>query len=160
MWQLGIHESIIGRTEIAEQVAAQLAAKAVKSGSISDRRLARSLAAFNALARGDTSIATAGLEALIREAVPSGEIVWDIATPRGLERLTLARLQAARGDYRNAIDIANVFDAAWPSIYLLYVPASLQLRIDAAQKMGNSGLASRLRDRLAVMRGERAVAGK
>ena len=160
MWQLGIHESISGRTEIAEQVAAQLAAKAVMSGSRSDRRLARSLAAFNALARGDTSIATAGLEALIREAVPSGEIVWDIASPRALERLTLARLQAARGDYRNAIDIANVFDAAWPSIYLLYVPASLQLRIDAAQKVGNSGLASRLRDRLAVMRGERAVAGK
>ena len=160
MWQLGIFESVAGRPDVAGRVAAQLADIAGKSGLSSDRRLARSLGAFNDLSRGDTARAAATLDSLIREPVPSGEIVWDIGAPRGLERLTLARIHAARGDYRKAIDIANVFDAAWPSIYMLYVPASLQLRIDAAVRLESSVLASRFRDRLATMRGEKAVAGK
>ncbi|HEY0242253.1 MAG TPA: hypothetical protein VGC52_06275, partial [Gemmatimonadaceae bacterium] len=160
MWQLGILESVIGRRDVAQKVEAQLVARAASSGLNSDRRFARSIAAFNSLARGDSSKAAAILDSLLREPVPSGEIVWDMGAPRGLERLTLARLHASRGDYRKAIDIANVFDAAWPSIYMLYVPASLQLRIDAAQKLGGSGLVTRYRDRLAAMRGEKAVAGK
>ena len=160
MWQLGILESVIGRRDVAQKVEAQLAGKAASSGLDSDRRFARSMAAFNSLARGDSSRAGAILDSLLREPVPSGEIVWDMGAPRGLERLTLARLHASRGDYRKAIDIANVFDAAWPSIYMLYVPASLQLRIDAAQRLGGSGLVTRYRDRLAAMRGEKAVAGK
>lgn len=78
----------------------------------------------------------------------------------GLERLTLARLAFAPVDYRKAIDVANVFDAAWPSIYLLYAPASLELRAEAALVLFDAALASRFRNRLATMRGERVVAGK
>ena len=160
MWQLGILESVSGRQDVAQRVAAQLSDNAGKTGLSSDRRLARSLVAFNNLARGDTARAVATFDSLIREPVPSGEIVWDMGAPRGLERLTLARIHAARGDYRKAIDIANVFDAAWPSIYMLYVPASLQLRTDAAVRLESPVLASRFRNRLAAMRGETAVAGK
>jgi hypothetical protein len=58
------------------------------------------------------------------------------------------------------MDVANVFDAAWPSIYLLYAPASLELRADAATALSYASLASRFKERLAAMRGERAVAGK
>ncbi len=72
----------------------------------------------------------------------------------------MARLLAARKDYRKALDVANVFDTAWPSIYLLYVPASLELRAGAATALSDDGMAPRFRKRLAALRGERVVAGK
>jgi hypothetical protein len=41
--------------------------------------------------------------------------------------LTLARVLVKHRDYRKAIGVAHVFDTAWPSVYLLYAPASLEL---------------------------------
>ncbi len=99
-------------------------------------------------------------EAILAAPVPSDDIVWDLAVPRGMERLVLARLLAANRDYRKALDVANVFVTAWPSIYLSYVPASLDLRAGAATALSDDGMATRLRERLAALRGERVVAGK
>jgi serine/threonine protein kinase/tetratricopeptide (TPR) repeat protein len=160
LWQLGVLEALYGRRTVAEAVERSLRDRAARDSLKSDLRLAESLKAFNALSRGDTALALKTFQDLVAAPVPGGEIVWDIAAPRGLERLTLARLLAARGDYRKAIDIANVFDASWPSIYLLYVPASLQLRADAARALQDNALATRFRSRLASVRGEQAVAGK
>lgn len=160
LWQLGVFEAMEGRTSVSEGVMRTLAERAKVSGNRADVRLVQSIAAFNTLARGDTVTAMRMLEAVLAAPVPSDEIVWDLAGPRGLERLTLARIAFARGDYRKAMDVANVFDAAWPSIYLLYAPASLELRADAATALSDASLASRFKEKLAAMRGERAVAGK
>ena len=97
---------------------------------------------------------------IVGEPVPSSDIVWDLVAPRGMERLVLARLLAARRDYRKAVDVANVFDTAWPSIYLLYVPASLELRASAAAALSDDGMAAQFKNRLAALRGEQVVAGK
>ena len=100
------------------------------------------------------------LRSLVTEPVPAGEIAWDVAAPRGFERLTLAGLLLERKDFQNAISVANVFDAAWPSVYLLYLPASLELRAEAAAALSEDNLAAQLRNRLSALRGERRTAGK
>jgi serine/threonine protein kinase/tetratricopeptide (TPR) repeat protein len=160
LWQLGVLEAVAGRPGVAQAVSRDLAARAQKSGAIADARLARSMAAFAALAAGDTATAMRRFQAVIAEPVPGADIVWDLATPRGMERLTLCRMLTARGDYRGAMEVANVFDAAWPSIYLLYVPASLELRAEAATAMSDRRMAARFRSRLSALRGELAVEGK
>ncbi|MEO8194071.1 MAG: protein kinase [Gemmatimonadales bacterium] len=160
LWQLGVWEAMAGRPNVAATIATDLESRARRSGVVADARLARSMAAFATLARGDTAAAESLLAAIVAEPVPGEDIVWDLAAPRGMERLTLARLLAAKGDYRKAIEVANVFDVSWPSIYLLYVPASLELRMQAAAALSDERMTSRFRDRLAALRGERTVAGK
>ncbi len=102
----------------------------------------------------------AGSTSLLAEAAPSEEIEWDVAGPRAVERVTLVRLLLVRKDFRNAIGIANVFDTAWPSVYLLYGPASLEVRAEAAAALLENNLAAKFSKRSAAFRGERAVAGK
>ena len=160
LWQLGVFEALHGRKGVADAVAKNLSDQAKTTRSAADIRLARSMAAFSTLARGDSISAMKQLDAILGDPAPGEEVIWDIAAPRGMERLTLARMLVRRGDYRKAIDIANVFDTAWPSVYLLYVPASLELRAEAAAAIPDGALASRFRSRLVALRGERAVAGK
>jgi len=160
LWQLGVWEALAGRQSVARAIQRDLQTRAHASRLSADARMSRSMAAYAALAEGDTANALTLFKALVDEPVPGADLAWDVAAPRGSERLMLARLLAAKKDYRKAIDVANVFDAAWPAIYLLYVPQSLQLRADAATAAGDSGLASRFRQRLAEMHGEREVAGK
>jgi hypothetical protein len=118
------------------------------------------MAAFVSVASGDSARALLQFKAIVDEPVPGADLAWDLAAPRGTERLMLAKLLVAKKDYRKAIDVANVFDAAWPAIYLLYVPQSLELRADAAARAGDTSMASRFRNRLAALHGERVVAGK
>ena len=76
-----------------------------------------------------------------------------ITQPDGAERLELARLLLARGEYRRAIDVADVLDSPWPRVHALYLVPSLQLRIRAAAGGGDVYLESRYRDRLEALRG-------
>jgi len=160
LWQLGVWEALDGRPAVARAIQKDLESRAQKSGVPADARMARSMAAFATLAQGDTTKAFGLFKALIDEPVPGADIAWDVAAPRGGERLTLARLMVQKKDYRKAIDVANVFDASWPAIYLLYTPQSLELRADAAAAAGETEMASRFRQRLADLRGVRVVAGK
>jgi len=77
--------------------------------------------------------------------------------PRGSERLYLARLLAARGDFERAIDVANVFDATWPVVHTLYLAPSLRLRADAAAALGEARLADVFRTRLEALQGRPAA---
>jgi hypothetical protein len=122
--------------------------------------MARSIAAFTTLAGGDSTRALAQLKALVDEPVPGSDLAWDLAAPRGAERLTLARLFAAKKDYRKAIDVANVFDASWPVIYLLYLSPSLELREAAARSAGESDMAARFKGRFDALHSGPVVAGK
>jgi len=58
-----------------------------------------------------------------------------------------------RGAHQEAIDVAGVLDSRWPLIYVQCLPASLSLRADAADALGNSMLASQFRSRLTARRG-------
>ena len=159
LWQLGVWEALAGRLEVADALAENLERKARRSGAAADTRLARSVRAFVTLARGDTAKAKIGLDSLIAAPVSGTDIAWDLAAPRGIERLVLARILHAQGDYQRALETANVLDAAWPSVHLLYTPASLEVRAAAAAALKDDRLASQFRSRLAALRGERVVAG-
>ncbi|MEO5902514.1 MAG: serine/threonine-protein kinase [Gemmatimonadaceae bacterium] len=160
LWQLGVWEAVDGRPAVARAIQKDLKSRSQKSGLAADARMAGSMAAFATLAEGDTARAFNLFKALIDEPVPGADLAWDVAAPRGGERLTLARLMVQKKDYRKAIDVANVFDASWPAIYLLYTPQSLELRADAAAAAGDTEMASKFRQRLATLRGERIVARK
>ena len=151
LWELGLVEAVRGRTDVADAVARELEHRASEAGSARDTRMATSVRAHAALARGDTARAVLLLESLLAAPVTMAIIDWDEAEPYGLERLTLARILTARGQHRRAIEIANVLDSSAPIIYAAFVPASLVVRADAADAMHDSELATRFRDRLAAL---------
>jgi hypothetical protein len=68
---------------------------------------------------------------------------WSLAEPLGPERLLLAQLLVAKGEPREALEVAEVFDSQEPLIYALYRTASLVVRQRAAEQLGNRALARR-----------------
>jgi tetratricopeptide (TPR) repeat protein len=162
LWELGVWEAQEGRANVADAVAREIATRAPRPGMPQEKKvipvLARSVSAHAALARGDTAAAEGLLQASLSEPVPGELLSWDVASPRGLDRLRLAQLLVARGQWQRGIEVANVFEAAQPSVYLLYLPASLRLRAEAAKAMGNETLAGQYQNRLAALAGKRVFA--
>ncbi len=161
VWQLGIWDAHRGHTMEAELAARELASRAARDSTPSNNHslnlLARSVEGHAALARSDTSTAVRLFQASLREAVPGGEnIEWDIAKPRGLDRLRLAQLLLAIGEPERALRVADVLDSASPSVYLIYLAESLKLRADAAGAVGNMALAAKYGARLSALRGNRS----
>ncbi len=150
LWYLGIWEAHRGRGAEARAIGETLAARAAKSGDREETLLARSVMARAALARGDS----AGALKLLEELVPTtgrGALTWSPWESLGGERLLLAQLRLARGEFAEAIRVARNFDAPAPVPYVLYLPASLRLRLQAARAIRDEGLAQRVRDRLVAL---------
>ena len=102
--------------------------------------LGRSVAAHTALARSDAATALRLFASLVGEAVPGGVgIEWDVGKPRGLDRLRYAQLLLARGQANEALDVADMLDSTAPSVYLLYLPESLRLRLSAGARRRRPG---------------------
>jgi hypothetical protein len=80
-----------------------------------------------------------------------GAFGWQFLGTLPEERLLLARLLLARRRFAEALTVAGVFDSSQPIAYALYVSASLQVRLRAAEGLGRGALAARLRERLAAM---------
>jgi len=108
------------------------------------------MAARLSVLRADTARAIALLSALSPRGT-MGKMAWDFWAPLAEERLLLARLLLARGEYAAALRVGGVFDAAAPIGYVPYVPASLAVRLRAAERLGRSDLASRFRARLVAL---------
>ncbi len=160
LWALGLWEAHEGQAGVVARIAQELAARAAKSGAARDHLLARSMLAHAALARGDSAGALRLFGELVAAGVPGSDLEWDEATPRGPERLRLAQLLMTRREFRRAIAIASVFDSPWPVVYAVYLPASLELRAEAAAALGDAGLSAHYRGRLAALRGDRTVASR
>jgi tetratricopeptide (TPR) repeat protein len=112
--------------------------------------LARSLSAHIALAEGRTARA---LE-LFQSLAPTARRPYLTFRPwegLGKEWMALAELRFARGDYAEAIDVAANLDAPGSVPNLIYLPASLALRMRAARELGNESLAERFRARLVAI---------
>jgi hypothetical protein len=112
---------------------------------------ADAVAAHAALLVGDTVTALGRLQALAPDAPPDS-IPWLLWEPLGFERIALVRLLLATDRPRDAIAVASVFDSPEPLVYLLFLPASLELRADAARELGDLRSERRYRDRLAALR--------
>ncbi len=153
LWELGIYELGRGNLDITAAIAGELRRRAARGDPGHDALLATSLEAYLTLARGDTARALGEFDALVPAFAPGDSLKYDEVMPLGAERLQLARLLAARGDYERAIDVANVFDSNWPVIHTLYLAPSLMLRADAADALGETGLATTFRARLDALQG-------
>lgn len=152
LWAVGIFEASQGNSGEAEIIAAELEARAAATGSDRSRMMAQSVAAHVAQARGQTDEATRLFDALVPARVPAEALSWDEVAPLGADRLALARLLVDQREYSRANSVAFMFDSQAPMIYPLYVRSSLELRIDAAKRMGESFLASRLTARLDALK--------
>ena len=151
LWTLGLWEAHAGNTDILAAIGRNLEALARRSGSAVDRLGAQALQAQVALARADTALALRLFGALLTEGVSGDVLTWNLMAPRGGERLALARLLLSRGQPQLALEVASVFDSAWPLVYTLYLPASLRLRAEAASALGDRRLESQFRARLGAL---------
>jgi serine/threonine-protein kinase len=151
LWFLGSWEAHRGRGATAAEIADSIAARNARAGNRRDSLLVSSLNARVTLARGDTTGALEQLRALVPTADDGTALVWNPWEALGGERLLLARLLLARGEARAALQMASNFDAPSPVTYLPYLPASLELRIEAAERLGDRKLAERLRSRQTML---------
>jgi hypothetical protein len=116
-----------------------------------DSLLAASLRARATLARGDSVEALRQLRALTPTATSRQDLTWDPWESLGGERLLLAQLLLARRQAAEALEVAGGFDSPVPASYLIYLPASLSVRVLAATQLGDTRLAQAGRARLAAL---------
>ncbi len=115
------------------------------------KRLAQSLSAHIAVTEGrDTTQTIRRLESLVSTA-PRPALTWDPWESLGFEWIALARLHLARGDFAQAIEVARRFDAPGSVPNIMFLPASLSLRMRAAQQLGDDRLAEKMRHRLVAL---------
>lgn len=116
------------------------------SGAV-DLPVRSALGGHLALARADTNAALRHLEGL-RVDAPFEAVEWGLVEPLPVERLVLARLALARGDFAQAQRIASAFDHPGPVAFLPFLPAALEIRLRAARALGRSDLVRRYEARL------------
>jgi hypothetical protein len=128
-----------------------LASVADTTGSTQARLYADALSArVDILVDRDTAAAIERLERLISWPAPRDSVLNSLAAPFAPERLLLAELHLARGDYRRAHAVAAAFDHG-ATAFLPFIPASLRIRRDAALARGDDALASRYTRRLRAL---------
>ena len=121
-----------------------------QSGYEEHELLSRALSAHVALARGDTSQSIALLRQL-KSIDPPKPLSWGLASPFPLERLLLARLLAARQRYSEALQVAAVLDQPGPVMFLPLLPATLEVRLEAARALNLPELTEEYRRRLVAL---------
>jgi hypothetical protein len=152
LWQLGVLAEATGDSARLAALARDLETRARRGDEPFLGLMAQATAARASLARRDTATAMRQLFAVLAVPVPSGgSLLWTEVPARAPERLTLARLLVARGEFQRAIDVAGAFDDAASQSYAAYVPASLALRAAAADSLGGQPLAQPYRTRLAAL---------
>ncbi len=147
LWFLAIWDVYRGRVVEARSIRDTLRSRATEGSRRADL-MAEALTAHITLVEGDT----AGTLGILTRLVPNGPRTsyaqpWESL---GLERLTLARILCARGDYAEVHRVATVFDSPGGAsvIFPVFLAESLELRMRAAEAMGDRRLAAQLRDRL------------
>jgi hypothetical protein len=100
-----------------------------------------------ALARADTVNALLHLRRL-RVDAPAEAVEWGLVESLAVERLLLAKLALARGEFAEANRIAGVFDHPGPVTFISFIRPALDIRLRAARALGRSDLVGRYRARL------------
>ena len=149
LWYLGSWYDHDGDVEDLRAVADALASRDTSAGGIDFRMLGGAMAARLAVAEGDTSLALNLLDD-IHPFGRRGDLEWDFEKGLPQERLLLAELLLARGEFERAIAVAEGFELE-PKVYLLYMPRSLEIRTEAARKLGDDAGAEELARRRRAM---------
>ena len=153
LWLSGIWHAHLGNADEVADIARVLASSAAASEARWERRnrlLAESMLARAALVRSDSAEALQRLGALVPTA-PQRRLASDWWESLAGERLALAELLLARGQFAEALRVASIFDSQTAVMYLIYLPASLSVRLRAAQALGKAALAERFRARLVAL---------
>lgn len=151
LWLLGEWEASRGNLENLTAIAKVAAHRAASSKDRTDSLFARILDAQTARVRGDSAKAIA-LLARLRPAAPQADLVWQPWEALAGERLALAELFLARGQPAEADRIAAELDSHRAVVYLIYLPASLELRARAARASGRADIAASHLARLTAFR--------
>jgi tetratricopeptide (TPR) repeat protein len=151
LWWFGEWSAAHGDVPRLEAIARRLGALAVESGDVAEQVPARVMAARLLLARGDSAAAADSLLA-IRPAAGLGTLIWDYWEALAPERLLLARLLLAGGRPADAIRVARTFDGQRAAVDVAFLPASLEVRRQAADAMGDVNQAAVMARRLAGLR--------
>ncbi len=146
LWLLGVWDANRGHVIEASAIRDTLRRAAVSGDRVASLT-ATSMAAHVALAEADTAKAIELLESLSPTAT-RGNLTWRPWESLGLEWLTLARIYAAREQFDDALRVAGNIDAPGSVANLIFLPASLELRAAAAEKLGNKKLARALASRM------------
>jgi hypothetical protein len=148
LWSLGAWAASRAEAGTVEGIVERMAENAKESGSPIDRTLSEAMLAQAAFSRGDTLGALASLASLSPEVI-AATAEWHHAATLGFERLLEARLLLLTGRTEESFAVASSLDADALG-YLLFLRPSLEIRIEAAEILGDALTASRLRDRLAA----------
>jgi Tfp pilus assembly protein PilF len=144
LWFLGMWDVAQGRLVEAARIRDTLALHATRMADL----LATSLSAHIALAKGDSTKAQVLLEALTPTAPQRQWLNYRPWESLGAERLVQAQLLFARGEYEKAHRAASSLDAPGAVSYLIFLPASLSLRLRIALELGDEAAAARYEERL------------
>lgn len=151
LWLLGEWEASRGNLENLTAMAGVAARRAASSRDRTDSLFARILEAQTARVQGDSAKARALLAGL-RPSAPEADLVWQPWEALAGERLALAELLLARGQPAEADRVAAELDSHRAVVYLIYLPASLELRARAARTLGRTDIAAGHLARLAAFR--------
>jgi tetratricopeptide (TPR) repeat protein len=150
LWYHGVWQAHQGDTASLGAITRALARNAARSGARRDRVVTGMMTARLDLLRGDTAKAMLVLRRLAPVGSPS-DIGWGLWESLPSERLRLGQVLLARGLNDEALRVAESFDHQAPLVNIMFLPASLALRAEAAERLGRHGLASRFKERLAVL---------
>jgi tetratricopeptide (TPR) repeat protein len=149
LWLLGSFHAMRGEIRELEIIHATLRQLA-DEGRPGTALYADAIGAQIALAKLDTATALSTLMTL-NASVPHDTLDWALAYPLPVERLTLARLLYKQGRHEEALGAASAFDQQ-PIVFVPFLPASLELRIEAAEALGLTDLAEEYDRRLRRLR--------
>jgi hypothetical protein len=151
LWLLALWHAHEGNEAAVQYTHRELTARLQTDTTRRTRLLRDAVHGHLQLARGDTTAALTSFRAINPSANVSS-LLWDIFEPLAVERLTLAKLLARRAEWEEARRVASGFDHPAPAIYPIFVPASLELRLAAAEALGHRAEVSRIRKRLNSLR--------
>jgi serine/threonine protein kinase/tetratricopeptide (TPR) repeat protein len=152
LWFLGTWLAHTGDIADAATMADLIQRRVGKGEPRRDSLLAASLRARVTLVSGDSSGALRQLRALIPTTASHSDLTWNPWESLPGERLLLAQLLLARNQIDEAVQVAANFDSPVPIVYLMYLPASLSLRVQGAERLGDPRLAQLSRSRLSALR--------
>ena len=157
-WILAQYFAARGETTPVTTIANVLAERARSDTSSELGLYAAATQAHALFAAGDTTAAVRALRAVLQRPLPPGSLLaWTPLGGLGAERLLLSRLLLAQGQSREAQRVAESLELAAPASFPLYLRASLEVRVAAANALGESRRAAQLQMRLAGLSAMTAV---
>jgi len=152
-WYLGTWDAQRGSLQEARMLSDRLGDRARRTEARRAELVAASLRAHVALAAGDTTAAMT----LLADLTPNERrgSLYNPWESLGVERLLLARILLAEGQYARAYQEASVFDSPGAAnlIFPTFLPASLEIRLEAARRLGDQHAVEIMQARLAALAG-------